>query len=280
MIYSDFKNIPDLSFSFAAFLTLIMGVLVGVINTVMLAQAWRLIVCTNTPVSIKDAFLIYSRANSGRFNIGKNYQFVGRLNMAQDLGMKQELVLTTMSIEVLVLILASVLASLPGILIYSPRMVGFFSQHIGIVLFTVLFITLITAAIYFFRYKIKNFYSAIRPFLELKPLIKSFALSFTFFILYAYIIDLITEHLWMTSISINWSGFVPGIALAWLVGYLTPGSPSGLGIREIVLMGIYAPEMGLGMAGATAVILRLLGFASELVTHRISDELLPDTIIR
>ncbi len=281
MAFQDFDNIPKFSFSGAAILTLIVGIAVGILNTLILAQSWRLIVNIKVPyIDIRQAFLVYSRAHTERFRIGKNYQFVGRLNMAQDLGMNPDFVLTTMSIEVIVLALAAGLAGLPGILIYSPRMFDFFSKHLGVWLLTLLLVSSVVAGSYFLRKRIYRFFKAIRPFLQPKPIIKSFALSFTFFILYAYIIDLMTEHLWLTSISINWSGFVPGIAIAWLVGFLVPGSPSGLGIREVVLMGIYAPEMGLGLAAITAIILRLLGFASEAFTLRISDELLGETIVR
>lgn len=47
-------------------------------------------------------------------------------------------------------------------------------------------------------------------------------------------------------------------AVAWLAGFLIPGAPAGLGIREAVLIGFIAPQIGPGAAAACALMHRIL----------------------
>lgn len=59
-----------------------------------------------------------------------------------------------------------------------------------------------------------------------------------------------------------WPGVVPDIALltaafsiAWVVGFVTPGAPAGIGIRESLLIAMLGPSMG--TADATVLVLAL-----------------------
>lgn len=50
--------------------------------------------------------------------------------------------------------------------------------------------------------------------------------------------------------------FVAGYAIAWLVGFVVPVSPGGLGVREAVLMLLFRAPLGTGMATTLSVIAR------------------------
>lgn len=53
-------------------------------------------------------------------------------------------------------------------------------------------------------------------------------------------------------------------ALAWVAGFLTPGSPGGLGVREAVFVALAGPEMGDELALAGILVLRLCTVAADL----------------
>jgi glycosyltransferase 2 family protein len=57
-----------------------------------------------------------------------------------------------------------------------------------------------------------------------------------------------------------WLGW---LALAWLVGYVTPGAPAGLGLREAVLALGLAPALGDAEALALALLYRLVTVAAD-----------------
>jgi len=275
-IFKDRSNIPFINIALPALVALSAGIIVSILSTLILSQAWRQIVNIEKPfVTIAQSFAIYAKDHIGKLEITKNVQFIKRKKIATVVGMTNEFVATTMTIEVLALAIAAVAASLPGLLIYSPRMFDFLSENLGIGIFVFFCLLMFIFAVYLLSTKFKHFFVRIKPFLNSSVLFKVFILNFTFFILSAYTASILTDNLWIKSISINWSGFVPGIALAWLIGFMTPGSPRGLGIRELVLMSIYAPEMGVGLAAATAILLRILNLAGEYLVFSLSERLNP-----
>ncbi len=54
-------------------------------------------------------------------------------------------------------------------------------------------------------------------------------------------------------------------AFAWMVGFLVPGLPGGIGSREAVLVALLSPIFGIGPATTLAIALRLVATASEFI---------------
>jgi hypothetical protein len=52
-------------------------------------------------------------------------------------------------------------------------------------------------------------------------------------------------------------------ALAWVAGYITPGAPAGLGVREAVLLAVLGPIQGAETAVSIAVVLRACTLAAD-----------------
>lgn len=55
-------------------------------------------------------------------------------------------------------------------------------------------------------------------------------------------------------------------AAAWIVGYITPGSPAGLGVREVILLSLLSPVYGVDGATGIAGILRLVTVSGDALT--------------
>ncbi len=51
---------------------------------------------------------------------------------------------------------------------------------------------------------------------------------------------------------------VAGYATAWVLGYITPGAPGGVGVREGVFLLLYSPYAGTAVAASMAVVLRII----------------------
>ena len=54
-------------------------------------------------------------------------------------------------------------------------------------------------------------------------------------------------------------------ALAWLAGYLLPGAPAGIGVRESMMVLLFAPLLGEGVAIALGVTSRLATTLADAV---------------
>lgn len=70
--------------------------------------------------------------------------------------------------------------------------------------------------------------------------------------------ELLARGLFGVSAGTSWPRVVPAFALSWVAGFVTPGAPAGLGVREAFLVGGTAPLYGPGAALSAALALRLV----------------------
>lgn len=85
------------------------------------------------------------------------------------------------------------------------------------------------------------------------------AIDVVFFLLAAFALRLLCARPEAMSFD-AWCGW---LALAWAVGYVTPGAPAGLGLREAVLALGLGPVLGESEALALALAYRLLTLAAD-----------------
>jgi hypothetical protein len=92
-------------------------------------------------------------------------------------------------------------------------------------------------------------------------------------ILYAVFFLVIATIFWLLALSVAEPGRPPiglgasvsVVALAWLVGFATPGSSAGIGVREAVLIAALEGSLGVPASGLIALGLRLVTVAGDLV---------------
>lgn len=70
--------------------------------------------------------------------------------------------------------------------------------------------------------------------------------------------EVLARGLFGAGSDLSWARVVPAFALSWVAGFLTPGAPAGLGVREALLVGGTAPLYGPGTALSAALALRLV----------------------
>ena len=51
--------------------------------------------------------------------------------------------------------------------------------------------------------------------------------------------------------------------MAWTAGFLVPGSPGGLGVREAVMIKLMGPAIGLETALGVALVMRLCSMGAD-----------------
>jgi hypothetical protein len=63
----------------------------------------------------------------------------------------------------------------------------------------------------------------------------------------------------------NAGAIIGATTLAWVVGFLSPGSPGGLGTREAVFVFLLAPVLGEPLVLGASLVLRAITFAGDLL---------------
>ena len=90
--------------------------------------------------------------------------------------------------------------------------------------------------------------------------------------LYALFFLVVAAIFWMLALSVSesgrpsigFAGSIPVVALAWLVGFVTPGSSAGIGVREAVLIAALEGTLGAPASALIALALRLVTVAATL----------------
>lgn len=93
----------------------------------------------------------------------------------------------------------------------------------------------------------------------------AFGLALVFFLASSACFVLMSSSL----VASDWLPIVPWIAAAWLLGFVVPGAPGGLGIRELVLVLGLTPLIGEAQAALDAVMFRLVTIGGDTVMSAI-----------
>jgi hypothetical protein len=101
---------------------------------------------------------------------------------------------------------------------------------------------------------------------KLALLIEVASLYFVIFVVYGVIFKLIPWAVWGSVSSVTIVNSVWRFALCYLAGFIVPGAPAGLGVREAFFTKLFAPELGEGGAACVALVFRVLTIIGDLLT--------------
>lgn len=224
-VYFNFKNILMLSGS----------IILLSFSVVVLSIGWNKILNKLTKIDIKytDTMSIYIKTNLAKYIPGNVMQFLGRNLLGNQYGMEQKnLTLSTIyELAILAFIgftMILVTNQIESIIRFIPKNYILMIIVLGLILFI---ITLILYA----KGKIKL------SKIELIDVIKVFKASAIYYLIalifmgISFVIVMLTvyEHNANIINMISWIGI---FILGWFIGFITPGAPGGVGIREAILL--------------------------------------------
>jgi glycosyltransferase 2 family protein len=273
-----YKKIPDLSL-----LHLHPGLGLSCAGTVaffcatfyLLCVAWRILLSAGSiHISVRESYEIIGRMQLAKYIPGNVFQYAGRVFLAKRYGVPPGAVMMTMGLEIaaiaatacLIVFLGYSVAPLP-IPEYSRVLtfLNFGSASFWIISGLILVAGMVLAIRYFRKWFISH-----RSYIQLVTITSSMILYAGMFVFTGWFIQMIQFTGWGTPASLPWYQFSWGYTCAWLSGFFVPGAPGGLGVRELVFVGLFRSACGEGTAVGLAVILRLVSSVSDLVTYAIA----------
>jgi hypothetical protein len=240
------------------------GVLLYGMAGFLLSSAWHCLLGAGpASASLRWHHAVYGRTQIAKYLPGNVFHLVGRQVMGRRLGHGQaELALASLLETVLLALMAGVL-SLPILWRWRDHDLLWVLAPAGIVL------ALIVAR-WLLRRHHQTFCSLAEGFgpqavlsMGLR-LLRPALLYVGFFLVTAAI-------LWSLAMSVTDPGrasidlatSISAVALAWLIGFVTPGSSAGIGIREAVLIATLEGTLGASMAGLIALALRMVSMGGD-----------------
>jgi glycosyltransferase 2 family protein len=242
----------------------VVGALLYGVAGFLLSSAWyQLLGAGSATASIRCHHAVYGRTQIAKYLPGNVFHLVGRQVMGRRLGHGQARLALASLLEVLLLVLTAAALSLPIVWRWLDHGLLWIAGLAAPVL-------VLIAARWGGRHALglrDLAASEARGFSPaLSRLLRAAALHALFFLLVAAVFWMLARSVSDPGdASIDLAASVPVVALAWLVGFATPGSSAGIGVREAVLIAALDGTLGAPASALIALALRLVTVGGDVV---------------
>jgi hypothetical protein len=263
VLRNNFRQIADHPFNWHEAAAVIAGSMILSATYLGLAQAWRrLVVLFEGPSPSPDLPLlrIYGISQLGKYLPGNVMHFAGRQIMARRLGFSHKSVATASIFEAAGMIVVAVVLGGAGLLMapVMPTLPGHVDLRVAS-LVCIAAVGLVAAIALFHRFRTAGRLPHTHGFWPTILLVLGlYALCFAAMPLVFSGIVYAAEGLWQPM------SFFGILIVAWLLGYVTPGAPGGVGVREAIIVSGTAAVIGTADAVVYAVLFRVATVLADL----------------
>ena len=242
-------------------------VLLCSVQGILLGACWYLLVKDLSPTGIPlmDAISIVCLSQLGKYIPGNLGQHVGRIFLARRKGLRATIVILSIFYESLLLVGIATTAALAALLIAGNEFFGHIQQiPAWWILASMVVLATVAPTLGHRVFERVAHWWAKRKGIESQsirmPELRTFWLVGLFYIANYLILGLILQIIAERLFDAQGAGILllSGIfAVAWIAGFITPGAPAGLGVREVVLVAALTPVYDQQTAVGIAAVLRI-----------------------
>ncbi|MCX7107417.1 MAG: hypothetical protein NTV66_07545 [Methylococcales bacterium] len=266
-----FNEVPALSWNTASTITAAMTVGLVVLNIGIGGVIWRCLLLDNgVSVFWRQVLVIFSIAQLGKYLPGNVGQHVGRVFMAKEIDIPITITLCTMMVEMLWgvgigggLAIAALIEFVDG----DKLGLQFSPLQLGLGTFILLFMPWLGIG-FLNKYLPKLAKRLSGGGVMATPKLLTAVFVAVLFLLCFVIMGLILklQAQWFFGVTKgNMFELTCLFSVAWLAGYLLPGAPAGLGVREAVMVLLLSPVLGAGTAVGLGITLRVTTTVGDAV---------------
>ena len=268
LTYENLNEIPNLNVSSPLYLTFLISLFT--FNSLLLSFSWHIILQDS---NIKSSYInnatFYHLTQFGKYFPGNFGQYISRAYYAKSLNISVFKMINFIILESYWLLCAAVL------ILFFIDFSLFFDNHLLAVLnkFS-LKVILFLASIYSFYnlYRLiiiftkKNFSSLNKIFNNQLSIENNFLILtsyFFYFVISALLLMLFINET-LSYNNFTFFDFLGIVSFSWIIGFIIPGAPAGLGIREYSLVIMLSTIMPISIAISCSIIYRLLSLFSDV----------------
>ncbi len=228
-------------------------------------------VFTGCDIPFSEVTKVWSKSNVLKYLPGNVFQYIGRNQIAVTHKLDHLLVVCCTILEILFnifgFLIVGVILYFPGFMVYwNEYFKEFISDNLYIIALLIVFIVFITFFILKFSVKytnvIKNIFNTknikIYIFSALYYICVSLYSSLIYIGVLIFILDL---NFLLSDLLIIMGAF----SLSWIVGFITPGAPGGIGVRELALSLILAQLFNMEVLMFGIVIYRIINIFGDIL---------------
>ena len=267
-LYNNWHKVGDYQFNLESICTLLLGAMLYSCACLLLSSAWYQILSalSSQPLSIKTLRSIYARSQIAKYIPGNVLQIAGRHLMIRRLGVAHKPLALASFIEIIGLLSASCSVTLIGSTLFGLGENYIQRQQLYYGLAAVAIVLLLLPI---FRAISLKFIPASRNILSNPRLLRAFVRAyleylFFFMIAGAILVGLVYQLHGVLSIY-NIAAIMASFSVSWFAGFITPRAPSGIGIRETILV-VSLDKILLGGQGVLiAILFRIMTIGGDVL---------------
>jgi uncharacterized membrane protein YbhN (UPF0104 family) len=272
--FQHFQDLPRFAWNISTFLCFWLAVALACGIIALGAYAWtRLLLGGHVFLPFRNGYIIFGQAQVGKYLPGNVLQYVGRVAIGRSYGVNLEEAVVSMGIELLLVMMTGSLWGLLGLLLHPgslPWLTSKIADRQPLFYGFLFLVVFLLAAVLAFIKPVRTWLHRRRAYLHPRRIAGAMLLYSVDFFLFGLLISLLYRALWPGGPPVPWFDFVWGFALAWVAGFVVPGAPGGLGIREVCFVGLFSHGMGEGLAISLAMVLRLVTVTADFLSFGIA----------
>lgn len=264
--FSSVENVP-------VFILILIGAgIIICIAMYLMGIAWKLWLdfFSGKKNSFREVVCVYTKANIGKYLPGNVMHYVERNLFAGKLGISQKKIAACSVIEI---IGQAGVAVLFGLLFSFQQLKEVLQQLFDEKYKTVIFIAIpvilviMAAMILIFRKKIAPFVKEYANLKFLVTAVKCLVLYAVVLIVSGLVMVMLYQYMGGTLTSQKVLLIISGYIIAWVLGFVVPGAPGGIGVREFVLTVLLSPALGQELTLTLSVIHRLITIVGDFMAY-------------
>jgi hypothetical protein len=259
----NISEIPPIQWYASSYIAVATCLAICLANILITGFVWHtLLKLHNTNFSIRTAQSILLISQFAKYLPGNVGHHIGRVLIAKKNGIPVLITLNAMATEIIWVVIVSASLGLAGLISMDINDSGLSTPNLFAVLILLALLpflpTITTSLIHRYASRLleRLFKTKHIPHMNLSSSLYIAMLYLGCFILNGAVLKLHAMYLFSSDVGTLYE-FVVFFAIAWLAGFLVPGAPGGLGIREAVLLHLFTPITGLGIALGLSVTMRI-----------------------
>jgi hypothetical protein len=220
----------------------------------------------NLPVSI--LYNILGRSQVAKYIPGNIFQYLGRVSLGKSAGISVDIAIKSIITEN-IFILVSLITIISTVILSDLCNVNKLIGSVNIGGAGVIFLGLLGILILLSRTIRDNIIESIL-FVKSMKFKTIFYLTIMWSVVYVILglfQYLIMKYFWETSFNLAWYNVIWRYAFAWLMGYIMPGAPGGLGVRDSLFFLSIKGHIDEPIALGVTVISRILTISGEICSY-------------
>ncbi|MBE9166033.1 flippase-like domain-containing protein [Pleurocapsales cyanobacterium LEGE 06147] len=277
-LVTNFKSIPSFNFNYKAVIGLVVATFFCAGVTAIISVAWQILIRGgDIKIPFKQAYIIIGKSQIGKYLPGNIFHYAGRLILGRQYGIPTEAIILSTGVETLIIAITGLAVAVTGFLfsnIFGDNILFVLSSinltRIIVVLLITVPVVLILGIAAYFLLPIQGWLKSRLNYFNIGRILVSVLLYTIIFIFFGLSIAFLINFFWAVKTPLHWYQFVWSFAMAWVIGFVTPGAPGGIGIRETILVGLYSQELGEGLAIALSLTLRVVTSLGDLLAFALA----------